>query len=223
MRLTQIVVRINDTSSNKGSLNVQDILEIETIPELEIPSLSTKTVSIPISLGAPTALEFTHIEYLFHGLIKQVESLTSRGRRLYSEKRHRLAPNYTEDLSLRVRSIPSMARLFAMMQDAPNDTFQGTCERWKLMVSNTGSVPISKVWVTSDHAAVFVRQGMGQQAFLQTHDAVKIATQVIAELDLTSNTLDAETSSEIVLQSCFLHPGEYEVSFDVFYQAGVST
>lgn len=219
VRLTDINLRTEDGSSDESGINVKGILSIDTIPDLEIPPLTTRSVDARMTLGQPTTVYFKEVEYLFHGLIKQVEPLTSRGRRLHTEKRHRLAPQYDEDASLRIRSVEKMARLSVTLTDGPRETMQGVCEQWVLQAINNGRAPITKIRVECNHSTLFIKRKTDVKPEL---DTLRIKNQAgsrtIAELDLSLDALEAEQSLEIGLESCFLHCGELDIEFEIFYE-----
>jgi hypothetical protein len=223
IRLTEIRVHAENTSPLEDGLNIEDALDMNSILDLEIPPLATKSFNSRITLTCPTTVRFTRIEYLFHGLMRQSEALISRGKRLTAEKRHRLAEHYKDDLSLRVTAQPSIARLSAEIQTGPVTASQGIHQRWGLKMDNIGTLPITTIWVKCNHSRMFTRQQSEAAALAARRSPNgQDDDMTIKLIDLASRPLGQGEAHEVELRSCFLHSGEFDLEFEVLYQATVS-
>jgi hypothetical protein len=106
----------------------------------------TLQVSISITPLRPAPLVISHVIYNFLSLLPSSESLSYRGRRLHSA----VKPTYGPDIHLKVAVVDADYRLAVNFIEDEVSLLHGEFKDMRVLLSNTGTKPISEVWIVSD-------------------------------------------------------------------------
>jgi len=107
---------------------------------------------VPISLRSKTAgkVKVTQAKYNMLSLFPNSESLACRGRRLHDTPQQRQSRVYAPDIYLQADVVPSDHRLsISQVDDQRAVLLQGETRHVRLWLTNTGSKPISDVWLVA--------------------------------------------------------------------------
>jgi len=146
--LTNLSLVVQETGEGDSGSAI-DFVEVETIKEVLL--LAKESVNVPISLKStrPAKLNVTHAVYDFLSLMPMRESLACRGRRLHETVLHRQSCTYAPDVLMQVEIMPSDHKLTVKIDDERLVLVQGENRSMKLWLTNSGSTPISEVWMVT--------------------------------------------------------------------------
>jgi hypothetical protein len=189
-------------------------------------------LQIPVSLKSkvPTQLCITHAKYDFLGLLSVTESLASRGRKLHDSPLQRQQPTYAPDVIMRVGVVASHHKLVvSYIEDGQLVLIQGENKSMRLLLTNSGSRPISEVWMVAgaeDEILVGVTDNdvmqncayLNWEVFIFLGDFVSLVAMGVTEVIRSPNSLEPQKPYRLSLSgsnhSSILEPGNsVEVSF----------
>ena len=134
---------IEVTLTAKERKNVKDIYT--AVVSTEDSSLQ---VSISIMPLRPAPLVISHVTYDFLSLLPSSESLSYRGRRLHTATK----PTYAPDVVLKVAVVDLDYRLAVRFIEDELFLLQGEYKDMRVLLSNTGTKPITEIWIVADVA-----------------------------------------------------------------------
>lgn len=147
--LANLSLIVQETTA-KGSSSTADFVEVETIKEVLLRPRESLVVPISLMSTRPAKLSITHASYEFLSLLEVKESLACRGRRLHDTASQRQAPTYATDVLMQVEVVPSDHKLIVdFVFDEQLVLLQGEIKFLKLWLTNSGTNPISEVWMVS--------------------------------------------------------------------------
>ena len=109
-------------------------------------------LQIPISVKSrrPALLIITHVTYDFLSLLPSTESLSFRGRRLQDTALQRQGATYAPEELIKVEVTETNHKLLVNFVDDQRLVLaQGESKPMRLWFSNTGTRPISEVWMVA--------------------------------------------------------------------------
>lgn len=144
--LSNLTVVVEDAQEG----GIGDEADVEAIEELVLEALETRTVPIAITPRKPSALVLKDLSYSFVSLLPAAEPLSYRGRRLNRTPAQWRQPTYEPDTQIKLQVKESGVRMQAdFVDDSRLVLCQGESKQLKIWFSNTGSRPISEIWVVS--------------------------------------------------------------------------
>uniref|UniRef100_A0A0W0FGI2 Uncharacterized protein n=1 Tax=Moniliophthora roreri TaxID=221103 RepID=A0A0W0FGI2_MONRR len=195
--LTVVVREPNAEDPSSSKIFVQaEILDNVTIRPRE-----TRTVPIAVKSSRPASLLITHATYDFLSLLPTTETLSYRGKRLYTTPAQRQKPTYAPDVVLRVEVAEGENKLLANFVDEEQlQLLQGENANLRLWLSNAGKRMISEAWIVASPEDLFWLSGDDDGSVL----GVGAINQ--EETLKCSNTLAAKDPHKIPMSN--LQPGD---------------
>jgi hypothetical protein len=214
-------LRITDISlSYKTELGGEDAAQdifTERIPDIDILAANTYEFEIGIKCSVAKEFRIDAVNFRFHGLMQQKETLTGRGKRLFETKAQLLEPTYSKDDSLAVKIVDRLPRLSARITPRDNMTMSGGQAMWKLELSNTGTEQISGIELNSN---LPWRQAVQDNVASEVSGHPASLTPFEIPLSETSLAPGAGLSSDIIYRSSEV--GTFSSVFEANFQASVS-
>ncbi|KAK2461653.1 hypothetical protein APHAL10511_006116 [Amanita phalloides] len=145
IQLSNFTVSVEEET---GTLSSEPLAKVDIIDDMILAAKEKKKVSIAIKPLRPVPLVLSHITYDFLSLLPSTEQLAYRGRRLHPAN-HEQKHTYGPDIGFKVAVVDAKYRLAASFMGEM--TFiQGEYKDIRILLSNTGTRPISEVWLVAD-------------------------------------------------------------------------
>lgn len=194
------------TRTDKKTITSQDI------PDVLLPPRAIRSLTITMTANSAGRLEFKGIRYRFHGLMWQLDKLSSPGKRLYAEKKHRIDKHYGEDRVLSLSVLEAVSRVQATILNDRVRTMQGAYGLCVVRIFNTGTLPLLGVNVTSDHRHAFIAPE-DWRVFEGGSDEQQY--RPIGTFDFPSGQLAPGNHYDLELECCFLQAGEFKIGVGI--------
>lgn len=147
--LTNLSLVVQRSGARDSDASI-DFVEVESIKEVLLHAKDSVIVPISLKSTRPVKLNITHVVYDFLALMPMKESLACRGRRLHDTPLHRQIRTYAPDVLMEVEIVPSDYKLTVNVANAELlELLQGENRLLKLRLTNSGSKPLSEVWMVS--------------------------------------------------------------------------
>lgn len=123
-------------------------VQVESINEIVLHAKENHPISFAFRVSEASTIVITDLRYEFLGLLPTKESLARRGRRLQDTLQQRLTPTYTPDIFIKAEIVDNNLELdVSFATDEPLVFLEGEYRWVDVRLSNTGSRPISEVWL----------------------------------------------------------------------------
>ncbi|KAI8981263.1 ER-golgi trafficking TRAPP I complex 85 kDa subunit-domain-containing protein [Trametes punicea] len=151
-------------ASDKDAETNPDFVEVEVLDDVALGAMDTRTIPVAVTCKQPAALVVTHALYDFFSLHPVKESLAVRGRRLNDTPVQRHGKVYAPDVLLQVQVEEAGQRLHAHFVDDRHLVLaQGEYKHQKVWLTNSGTRPISELWVLAgEEDEIWVDAGGGE-------------------------------------------------------------
>ncbi|KAL7285211.1 hypothetical protein ACG7TL_000304 [Trametes sanguinea] len=145
--LSGLTVSVRESSSKDAESN-PDFVEVEELDDIVLGAKDTRTIPVAVTCKRPASLVVTHVLYEFFSLLPAKESLAVRGRRLNDTPVQRQGKVYAPDVLIKVEVEEAGQRLHAHFVDDRHLVLaQGEYKHQLLWLTNSGTRPISELWV----------------------------------------------------------------------------
>jgi hypothetical protein len=210
LRLTDITLQTESSELQEAQTASTEVdVQIQPVPDQLVPAKATRLMTVAITANSRGLLRFTGVRYRFHGLMWQYDRLSSKGKRLSSEKKHRLEKHYDEDRHLSVPIAISAPRMKAFFVDRPTEVYQGVHGHVVVRIRNTGTIPFKRVCIATDHPQLFISTQEIQTQVGKT--GVDAPYESIGNFDFPAGSLVPGAEYDVTLRNCYLQSGDYQV------------
>ena len=161
INLTHFTVSVEEDTGTPTSEPLVDVDVIEVtltakerknVKDINTAVVSTEDSSLQVSISVvplrPAPLVISHVTYNFLFLLPSSESLSYRGRRLHTATK----PTYAPDVLFKVGVVDPDYRLAVSFIDDELFLLQGEYKDVRVLLSNTGTEPITEIWIVTDVA-----------------------------------------------------------------------
>ena len=212
LRVTDISLQAEYAQPDGSTRSEEQMITPQKIPDVLLPSRTTRSLTITMAASHAGRLEFKGIRYRFHGLMWQCDKLSSPGKRLHVEKKHRIDKHYSEDRVLSLEVLEAVSRVQATVVDDRVRTVQGAYGLCVVRIFNTGTLPLVGVNVTSDHQHAFIAP---QDWRVSEGETEEKQYRQIGTFDFPSGQLAPGNHHDLELECCFLQAGDFRVGIGI--------
>ncbi|KAF8349763.1 ER-golgi trafficking TRAPP I complex 85 kDa subunit-domain-containing protein [Amanita rubescens] len=221
INLSHFTVIVREDTETPASEPLADV----DVLEVTLTAKEKKTVSISITPLGSAPLVISHAIYNFLSLLPSSESLSYRGRRLHSA----VKPTYGPDIHLKVAVVDADYRLAVNFIEDEVSLLHGEFKDMRVLLSNTGTKPISEIWIVSD---------VGDEIWLSeprddhdkdvseseiVHSANSLVSDVVYRVPGVATEdlpLLPGDSKEVTIKLCAEGPGRKDLSLLLPYRGG---
>ena len=212
LRVTDITLQAEYAQPGEATMTEERTITHQKVPDELLSARATRCLTIRMTASSAGLVEIKGIRYRFHGLMWQLDKLSSPGKRLHAEKKHRIDKHYSEERVLSLRVLEAVSRVQATVVNDSARTMQGAYGLCVLRIRNTGTVPLVGVNVTSDHRHAFIAP---QDWRIPEGGTDEQQYQPIGTFDFPSGPLEPGNHHDMELESCFLQAGEYRIGVGI--------
>lgn len=159
INLTHFTITVEEDTGTSEPLVDVDVIEVtltakerKNVKDIYTTVISAEDGSLQVSISImplrPAPLVISHVTYEFLSLLPSSESLSYRGRRLYTATN----PTYAPDVVLKVAVVDLDYRLAVRFIEDELLLLQGEYKDVRVLLSNTGTKPITEIWIVADVA-----------------------------------------------------------------------
>jgi hypothetical protein len=212
LRVTDISLQAEYAQPDETTRTEKKIITPQEIPDVLLPPRATRSLIITMTASSVGRLELKGIRYRFHGLMWQLDKLSSPGKRLHAEKKHRIGKHYSEDRILSMRVLEAVSRVQATIVNDRVRTMQGAYGLCVVRVLNTGTLPLVGVNVISDHRHAFIAP---QDWRVFKGGSTEQRYRPIGTFDFPSGQLAPGNHHDLELECCLLQAGEFRIGVGI--------